>query len=236
MKLEEGDIVLCTVTDIVGTVVHVKIENSDIEGSIITSEIAPGRIRNLRDYVVPSKKIVCKIIRISGNHVDLSLRRVTMRERKEVLEQFTKEKNAKSILKSIAKEKSEAIIQEFEDKNQKISDFLQKIKDNEKLGEKYFTKSELEKLIPILNKQKIKKIEIKKEINLTTDLPNGLIIIKKILSIKNVSIKYLAAGRYILSIELENAKEASKIIQEALKEIEKRAKQEKIHIEIKDRK
>ena len=85
-NFEEGDLVLCTVDRIVGTVVFVKIKSKDkeIEGSIVLSEIAPGRIRNLRDYVVPKKKIVCKILRIKGENIELSLRRVSQKERKEV--------------------------------------------------------------------------------------------------------------------------------------------------------
>ena len=82
-NLEVGDIVLCTVDRIVGTVVFVKIKGYG-EGSIIMSEIAPGRIRNLRQYVVPKKQIVCKVLRISGDRIDLSLRRVTQKEKKEV--------------------------------------------------------------------------------------------------------------------------------------------------------
>ena len=80
MDLDVGEIVMCTVDRIVGTIVFVKIDGNG-EGSIILSEIAPGRIRNLRDYVVPKKRIVCKILRISGDRIDLSLRRVTQKER-----------------------------------------------------------------------------------------------------------------------------------------------------------
>ena len=90
MTLEEGEIVLCTVDRIDGTNVFVSIEG-DGEGIIQTSEIAAGRIRNLRDYVVPKKKIVCKILKISGNRVELSLRRVNQKEQKEILEQCTKQ-------------------------------------------------------------------------------------------------------------------------------------------------
>ncbi len=80
--MEEGDIVLCTVVKIERTTVFVKLEDGK-EGTINTSEIAPGRIRNLRDYVVPDKKIVCKILSIDpkGN-INLSLRRVTTKEKK----------------------------------------------------------------------------------------------------------------------------------------------------------
>jgi translation initiation factor 2 alpha subunit (eIF-2alpha) len=75
MELEEGTVVLCTVTKIVGTSVFVKLDDYNKEATIITSEIAPGRIRNLRDYVVPNKKIVCKILRIDNKgQIDLSLR------------------------------------------------------------------------------------------------------------------------------------------------------------------
>ena len=74
-ELEEGEIVLCTVDKIIGTTVFVKIEGNG-EGTITTSEIAPGRIRNLRDYVSPGRKIVCKVLRVDVNKISLSLRRV----------------------------------------------------------------------------------------------------------------------------------------------------------------
>lgn len=235
MVLEEGEIVLCTVIDIVGTVVHVKIENNG-DGSIITSEIAPGRIRNLRDYVVPNKKIVCKVLRVSGDRVDLSLRRVTMKERKEVLEEHNKEQTAKNILRSILKDKAQEIIQQLESKNEKVQDFFIKIKDNPEQYKKIFSKEELERIIQIASKQKNKKISIKKEVEFSTDRPDGLLIIKKILENDKIEIKYLAAGKYSAKIESENLKESQHLMQQIMEEIEARAKQEKVQIEIKDRK
>src|SRR3990167_3310904 len=112
MTLEEGDLVLCTVEKIVGTIVFVNIDGEKKQGSIVLSEIAPGRIRNLRDYVVPKKKIVCKILRIydKGN-IELSLRRVTLKEKKEVLEQFKLEKSYESILRSVLGENAQKIIE-----------------------------------------------------------------------------------------------------------------------------
>src|SRR3990172_8559075 len=114
VDIQEGDIVICTVDRIVNTVVFVKIENEsgkEIEGGIVLSEIAPGRIRNLRDYVVPKKKIVCKVLRISGDRIDLSLRRVTQKEQKEVKEIYNQEKSYESILKSVLGEKARELIE-----------------------------------------------------------------------------------------------------------------------------
>ena len=112
--MEVGDLVSCVVDRIVGTVVFVKIhgQKQETEGSIVFSEVAPGRIRNIRDYVVPKKKIVCKILRISNNNIDLSLRRVTQKERKEVLEGENLEKSYISILKSVLENKAEETIRE----------------------------------------------------------------------------------------------------------------------------
>lgn len=86
MEIEIGDILICAVEKIAGTTVFVEIEGSDKRGTIILSEIAAGRIRNLRDYVVPKKTIVCKVLRVSKDHVELSLRRVKEKEKKEILE------------------------------------------------------------------------------------------------------------------------------------------------------
>ena len=98
-ELEEGQIVLCTVDKILGTIVFVRIAGGG-EGTITTSEISPGRIRNLRQYVVPEKKIVCKILRIRGDKIYLSLRRVKQQEKRELLDRLSKEKSHKALLKT----------------------------------------------------------------------------------------------------------------------------------------
>ena len=115
MELESGDIVLCTVDRIVGTTVFVHIEG-DGEGSIVFSEIAPGRIRNIRDYVFPKKRIVCKVLRVSGDRVDLSLRRVTLKEQKEIKEKGKLEKSYESIIKSVLGDRAERALQEVQKK------------------------------------------------------------------------------------------------------------------------
>src|SRR3989344_7066847 len=141
MELEVGDIVMCTVDRIVGTVVFVRIHlrNKELEGSIITSEIAPGRIRNLRDYVFPNKKIVCKVLRITGDRIDLSLRRVSLKEQKEIKEREKQERNYKSIIKGIAGKDAESIIKEIL-KEGSVYNFFEEIKINPEKSEKIIGK------------------------------------------------------------------------------------------------
>tara|TARA_Y100000310_G_C20475506_1_gene712192 strand:+ start:194 stop:898 length:705 start_codon:yes stop_codon:yes gene_type:complete len=234
MELEVGDVVLCTVERIAKTIVFVNIEGGG-EGSIIMSEIAPGRIRNIRDYVVPKKQIACKVLRISGNRIDLSLRRVTKKEQKEVKEASKQEKSYKSILKSILKDKSEKIIEEIE-KSGKVYAFLQEAKENSKKLEKLVGKKNSEKILEILQAQKTKKAVLKKEFSLTTTNPEGIDLIKKIISnTKDVDIRYLSAGKYTIQAEASEIKQADNKIKQATEAISEQSKKKGLDFNIKEK-
>jgi translation initiation factor 2 alpha subunit (eIF-2alpha) len=235
-ELEQGDVVLCTVEKINGTIVFVNIDDLNKQGSIILSEIAPGRIRNLRDYVVPKKKIVCKVLRVTDRgDLHLSLRRVTQKEQKQVLEQFKQEKSYTSILKSILKEKTEEVTKKIR-KEDTLFNFLEETKKDSKKLEKIIGKENTTKVLEILNKQKQKTTILKKEISLNSNSPNGLEEIKKILSNKKDSeIKYIAAGKYSIKVEDKDTKAAGQKIKSVLDEIEKSAKKENMNFSIKEK-
>ena len=248
MELEEGDIVLCTVDRIARTIVFVKIEGNG-EGSIIMSEIAPGRIRNIREYVIPKKKIVCKVLRISqSGNIDLSLRRVTQKEKKEVREQYKKEKSYISILRSVLGEKVEKIIEEIS-QQERVYEFLQEAKENPKKLEKITGKDNAQKILDILKAQKQKKAIIKREISLTTTKSNGLELIKNILgeikspevsedlkkSSGEAEIKYLSAGKYTLKTESTDLKTADNKFKEIIKDVEKKAKEQGMEFSVKEK-
>ena len=85
--MEEGDLVLCKVEKVTSTITSVRLPNNK-EGTLVSSEIASGRIKLMRQYVVPNKQIVCKILKIDGDQIHLSLRRVNSKEKKEVMQSF----------------------------------------------------------------------------------------------------------------------------------------------------
>ena len=233
--LEEGDMVLCTVDRIAGTVVFVKIEGEEREGSIILSEIAPGRIRNLREYVIPKKKIVCKILRNSGGQISLSLRRVTLKEKKEVMDAHNQERSYISILKSVVKEKSNEIIEKIT-KEGKLYDFFEESRENSKKLEDLIGKENTKKILDIILEQKKKRKIIKRTISLKTQEPNGIYLIKSILENPgDIEIKYLSAGKYSLKIETEDGKKGEQELKNFLERIEKKAKETGIQFELKEK-
>jgi translation initiation factor 2 alpha subunit (eIF-2alpha) len=228
MDIEPGDILICTVDKIVGTVVFVDIGGTDKKGTIILSEVAAGRIRNLRDYVVPKKIIICKVLRVINDHVELSLRRVREKEKKEALEKSKAEKSFVSILKSVLKEKTSEAIKKIEE-NGTVPDFLEEAKNDSKDLKKIVGEEDANKILEILNKQKEKTVFLKKEVKIISKNPNGLSIIKGVIpEEKGVKVKYLAAGRYSINSEGENLKKADQKIREVIEKIEKASKKKDI--------
>jgi translation initiation factor 2 alpha subunit (eIF-2alpha) len=233
--LEEGDMVLCTVDRIAGTVVFVKIEGEEREGSIILSEIAPGRIRNLREYVIPKKKIVCKVLKNSGGQISLSLRRVTMKEKKEVMDQYNQERSYVSILKSVIGEKSNDIIEKIT-KEGKLYDFFEETRKDSKKLEELIGKEPTKKILDILLEQKKKKTIIKRIIYLKSQESDGLQVIKTILENPgDIEIKYLSAGRYSLKIETNDGKKGEQELRVFLDKVEKKAKEKGAQFEVKEK-
>ncbi len=232
--LEQGDLVLCTVERVEKTIVFVKIEGEG-DGSIVTSEIAPGRIRNLRDYVVPKKRIVCKILRISDRgNIELSLRRVSLKEKKEVMDKYSHERAYLSILKKILGDKTEEVVEKIKKENN-VFDFFQEVKKNPEKLEKIIGK-DASKILEILNVQKTKIAIVKKEINMKTDLPNGVKLIKNILGEANgAEIKYLAAGKYSIKTESDDIKKADNKLREIVAMLEKIAKENRVDFSIKEK-
>ena len=102
---EEGELVICTIGKVHFHTVFVKLDEYDKQGVIHISEISPGRIRNIRDYVKEGKKVICKILRVDKEkgHVDLSLRRVTDMQRKAKNNEIKQEQLAEKIVEQVAK-------------------------------------------------------------------------------------------------------------------------------------
>lgn len=225
--VEVGDILLCTVEKISGTVVFVKLPDGK-EGSIILSEIAPGRIRNLREYVFPGKNIVCKVLRVNGERIDLSLRRVTPKETKELRESLNIEKSLAEMIKNVLKEDAEKAIKKIKEESD-LHSFFEDAKTNPKSLEKIIGKENSEKIIDILNSQKKKSTIVKKTFTLKSYASDGIKQIKKILSkFPETKILYIAAGKYSISYESEDKKLADQKITEVLNEISDISKKEGI--------
>jgi translation initiation factor 2 subunit 1 len=235
---EEGEFVLCTVTRIMGTTVFVLIEKYNLEGVVSTFEVAPGRIRNIRDYVTVNKKIVCKVMRVNrekGN-IDLSLRRVSQKDTREVLEEYKKEKDAFLILKIVLGEKAAQAAEKIKGKYSSLLEFIEKAKSDPSVISEFASKEDAEKIVELLKERtKEKKYEHKAILTISSKAPNGVSIIKNaLLAAKGVKIAYLGAPHYSIIAESNNPKDAEKKLKEAIEIITEKIKVSGGKIEVKE--
>ncbi len=230
MEYNDGDIVLCRVLEVGKTAVSVVLEENDkIDGTIPISEIAPGRIRNLRDYVVPNKRIVCKVLKrnLTGT-LTLSLRRVSIKEMKDVLDERKKEKTAAKILEIalgdevLAKDLYFRIV---DGENKKLKEFFDLVKIDNKLLGKYLSGDKYDKVLKMLLEKNDKEKEVKKDVCLKSKKSLGLLDIKSILSSCSCDVTYIAGGKYSLKIKSNDLKLADNKIIFEIDKIEKLCKE-----------
>ena len=228
---DEGEIVLCTVTKINPNSVFVHVDDYDKCGMVHISEISPGRIRNIRDFVVENKVVVCKVLSVNRErgYIDLSLRRVNETLRRNKLEEVKQELKAEKIIELIANkfkkdvrafyhEISRPIIEEY---GMVYNGFSQvasgSIKtDDLKIPKEY--KKDFEELIA--KRFRVEQIPVGGILKLSTYADDGVEIIKKLLKdiekIKNAKIAYLGAGAYRINIESDDVKKDEKLLDERI--------------------
>ncbi|MDO8459788.1 MAG: hypothetical protein Q7S74_01640 [Nanoarchaeota archaeon] len=230
MEIKEDDLVLCTVKRIEGTTVFVDIEGNG-KGSLVLSEVAAGRIRNLRDYVAMNKKIVCKALRVSGDHIELSLRRVTAKEKQYVLEKNQRERVLKNILK-LGVENPDDILQKIKEKYD-IIDFFEEAKANTDVFSQFMTKEQAKKIAVAFAEKSEKEKFVKRSIIMCSFSDSGLDDIKHALDVKGAEIHYLGSSMFSISVSAKDFKEANINLIAIIKEIEHRSKEKKILFEVK---
>src|SRR5256712_7554140 len=109
---EVWDLVVTTVSRVEDYGGYVEVdEYSGIEGLVRISEISTTWVRNIREHARQGQKLVLKVLRVSSqrNQIDLSLRRVTGREKSEKMLEWKKERKAEAILKSAAEKMNKPV-------------------------------------------------------------------------------------------------------------------------------
>jgi translation initiation factor 2 subunit 1 len=225
---EESDLVMCTVNNIQHNSIFVNIHEYDRQGMITISEVAPGRIRNIRDYVVEGKVIVCKVLYVNQErgYIDLSLRRVTEGQRRERNDEVKQELKAEKIIemtahvlkmdvKTLYDKVASIFLNTYFYIYQAFDDFLS----GNILLSDYFDKNiaaSLEKTIR--EKIKPKELMIAGDITINTWEENGIDDVRTALTgiqRDNLNVSYLGGGKYRILIKGADYKTVEKILKDA---------------------
>lgn len=102
---EEGELVVCTVTEVKQNGAYVSINGYEgISGFIFIGEIASGWVKNIRAFVRDGQRLVCKVLRKGKKDQDtyeLSLKSVSEERRRDTLQSWKNEQRATQLLKVI---------------------------------------------------------------------------------------------------------------------------------------
>jgi len=233
---EPGDLVLASVQKIADYGAYVILDEYQKEGLLHISEVSSGWVRNIRDFVREGQKVVLKVLRVDSEkrHVDLSLRRVSRRERREKILSWKKERKAESLIRSV----SEKLNQPAEEIYNKLSPQI-----DEKFGGIYEgleraaregpdtlieagVPKEIATVIAEVAKEKIKlpMVKIKGALELQCMKPNGAVHIREaLLSAQKIEkpkgtkvrVYVVSPPKYCVEVLAEDYKEAEKILQNA---------------------
>jgi len=233
---EPGDLVLGSVQKITDYGAYVLLDEYQKEGLLHVSEVSSGWVRNIRDFVRQGQKVVLKVLRVDTEkgHVDLSLRRVSKRERREKLLSWKKERKAESLLRSVSEklkvppeEVSNNVVSKIEEKFGGIYEGLEKAA---REGPDTLTEAGVPKdiatVIAEVAKEKIRlpMVKVKGTLELQCTKPNGVTRIQEaLLSAQQIEkpqgtrirIYVVSPPRYCVEVLAEDYKEAEKILQGA---------------------
>jgi translation initiation factor 2 subunit 1 len=234
---DEGELVIATVKEVTGHGAYVSLdEYNNLTAFLHISEIATGWIRNVERYVRPKQKTVLKVIRVHKGRieVDLSLKQVSGEEKKSKLIEVKKGEKASAFMDIIKKRNNlkDEQIQDLEDRILSKFDYvydmfevvarkgIEAIKTIELPEEIRWSIEEESKKI------QIPEVEVRGTLEVTVRAPNGINLIKDILSSvesekgnAKISITYIAAPKYRITSRAENFKIAEKIMKNSIEKL-----------------
>ena len=231
-EIKEDETALCTVTRIESAAVFVNIDEYNHEGTITLSEISPGRIRNIREFVSVGKKIVCKVLRKNNDHIELSLRRVSAKERDGILEHYKKEKILSSILKPILSEKTAEVIEKIK-KEANTSEIYDKLQESPDIIKKFLSTLQFEQLKKQLSEKKEKEKEVHKTITIKSNSESGIEDIRAILTTDQADISYLGSSKFLIRVKGKEYKKANTQLEKMLASMKEKSKAHKVQFEVK---
>ena len=239
---KEGEIVLCTVKKISYHSVFLKLdEYNNLEGMMHISEIAPGRIRTIRDYVKEGKKVVCKILRVNKitKSIELSLRRVNKMQRINKSAECKQEQKAEKLLEFVGKELKKDIEYMYKEAGYELiskygslnESFQNLVLDKDQINELEIKKEISDLLIKtVIERIKPKEVQVKGVLNISLNTEDGVDTIKKVLTDSQkgtIKIIYMGAPKYQITVTASDYKTAEEILENVTGTILKKIKDAK---------
>ena len=236
---EVGDLIIATIETVTDYGAYAKLDEYNKRGLLHVSEISSSWIRNIRDFVREGQKMVLKVLRVDTEkgHIDLSLRRVTKREKIEKILSWKKDRKAEALLREVAEkvglsdeevyEKAGVLVEE---KYGLYEGFEKVVKEGTEVLTKIGVPESLAKAFAEVAEERIhvKMVKVKGTLEIRCMKPNGVKIItdsfldaKKAEKTKDADVRFyvVAAPKYSVEVLAENYKRAEEVLQKVAQSV-----------------
>ncbi|MDH7563407.1 MAG: translation initiation factor IF-2 subunit alpha [Candidatus Bathyarchaeota archaeon] len=236
---EVGDLVMATVESVTDYGAYVRLDEFDRKALLHKTEISSSWIRNIRDFVREGQKLVLKVLRVDmeKGHVDVSLRRVTKREKIEKAMSWKMERKAEALLRGVAEKTglSPAEIQEkaaaFVEKEYGLYEGFEKAaREGAEALTKIGVPPDIAAAFAEVAQERIRlpTVKVKGTLELRCMKPNGVKIIKEAFQsakktgkTRDIKTRFyvVAAPKYRIEVSAANYKEAEETLQNLAQDV-----------------
>ncbi len=230
---EYGELVIATIENIRDYGAYTILDEYKRRGFLHISEISSARVRNVRDFVRENQKMVLKVVRVDveKGHIDLSLRRVTKRERIEKSKAYKKDRKSETLLTEVAQRSNLPLHEVYEKAGTVLEEkyglyegFETAVKEGLEALTKLDIPEDLAKVIVQVAKERIriKMVKVKGVLEVRCLKPNGVKCIqnafidaKKSQEANDVEIAFcvIAAPKYSVEVSADSWKRAEEILE-----------------------
>lgn len=230
---EFGELVIATIKSVMDYGAYANLDEYNRRGFLHISEISSARIRHVRDFVRENQKMVLKVLRvdIEKGHIDLSLRRVTKRERIEKTISYKKARKGETLLHAVAERTGLPVHEVYqkagtvlEEKYGLYEGFEIAVKEGKEALTKLNIPEDLTEIIVQVAEEriKLKTVKVKGVLEVRCMKPNGVKCIqnafidaKKTQETKDAKIEFcvIATPRYSVEVSADNWKRAEEILE-----------------------
>jgi len=230
---EAGDLVIATVETVTDYGAYVNLDEFEKKGLLHVSEISSSWIRNIRDFVREGQKVVLKVLRVDSekSHIDLSLRRVTKREKIEKIMSWKKERKAEALIRSVAEKTGVSVTEIYDKAGEQMENeyglyesFEKAVREGPEVLTKIGVPEQIAAAIVEVGQERIQvpMVKVKGMVELRCMKPNGVKIIKEAfvnakkaekLSDAKVRFYVVATPKYGVEVMAEDYKRAEDTLQ-----------------------
>ncbi len=231
MEIVIGNIYVCRVKKLLQHGIIVEISDSNKEGFIHISELSKRWVRDVKNVAKEGDRVVCKVLKIGPQSIELSAKRITDNEKKQALKEWSIENRIEKLFEKRLGSAAQSQLSKIKENYSTLYDFYSAVVRNGEsaLSGLKLNKETTEDVLDFVEKTK-RKITIKTDLTIQNFGESGVDGIKKLLGEKYTkkeyyTIKYIKAPQYLLVVNADDTKKTISENKKILDKLEENSKE-----------